>query len=178
MNDIEAARRELRPGERLEWCARPMRWALARSQLRRSLYGLPVLVVSISWIVGVRHTTELTGAFDPLFWLIGVPIALIGCALLFSAPRAFLQASSVVYAVTDQRVFIRWGRKAQSWGPRDLNVLERRDRADGSGDLIFRTDVRESAEGAPTATHHGFYGIRQARDVEAKIAKLRERVSI
>jgi hypothetical protein len=64
-------------------------------------------------------------------------------------------------------------RKVQSWGPRELNALERRERGDGSGDVVFRTDMRSGSKGT-TITRHGFYGIARAREVEAMIGKLRD----
>jgi hypothetical protein len=66
------------------------------------------------------------------FWLFGLLFVGVGIWHLLCAPLALLRAGSMVYGVTDRRVFIMTRRRTRSWRPADLGQLSRRDRADGS----------------------------------------------
>jgi hypothetical protein len=53
--DAEATRTaqaELQPGERLQWAGRPSAVGLARSQLWRSIIGVPFLAFALFWTAG------------------------------------------------------------------------------------------------------------------------------
>jgi hypothetical protein len=112
--------------------------------------------------------------------VIGAALLAIGAITALSAPTALIEACTMVYAVTDQRAFIvsrLLYRRVTSWAAHELNVLDRRDAGGGSGDIVFRTEVKNIGDGQ-AAVRRAFYGIRDVRAVEALIANLvRQRVA-
>jgi hypothetical protein len=109
--------------------------------------------------------------FDYLPWLF-VPVG-IG---IMTAPLWLLRrARRTCYALTDKRAIIcepgwfgHW--KTSSYMAHDLGRLKRRERPDGSGNLIFeeiRTISSDSHGRARTHTHwRGFLNVANVREVE------------
>jgi hypothetical protein len=125
------------------------------------------------------HAPPADAAFGVghFFWLFGTLFIAAGIWHVRAAPRALLRAGSIVYGVTDRRVFIMMRRRTRSWRPADLGQLNRRDRADGFGDIEFRSDADRATRAQPftlDSFDRGLYGIPRVREVEAMIMKLRE----
>ncbi|MEM7043357.1 MAG: hypothetical protein AAF543_11155, partial [Pseudomonadota bacterium] len=91
-----------------------------------------------------------------------------------------------VYAISDRRLLIirNWlRRKVTSYGPDEIDVVERRESKDGSGDLVFRHE-----EHGKLRHHHdhrnkrrmserpvGFFGVPDVKRLEAAVWALKER---
>jgi hypothetical protein len=173
---LDVARSALDPGERLVWAewARPAR--LARERLPLALFGL-------LWTGALARA--LVAADTPpsgFVAVVGAAFVLLGLAALLAPGWAWLAARATVYAVTDRRLLILEGfpwRRARSFGPGDINLCERTERADGSGDLIFRSEreIERQDRGRTTwrTRRVGFLGIPEVRRVEAAVRALRER---
>lgn len=70
--------------------------------------------------------------------------------------------SSTIYAITNHRALILlYDGSVQSYGPQAVRHIERKERPDGRGDLIFKTGSVEV----------GFFGIEHVRQVEALLLK-------
>lgn len=186
----DIARRELRSGEKLIWADRPAPAVHRKRGMSRFLFGIPFTAFACFWIWGAGQGfgQSLMGSVFPFF---GLPFLLAGIWMLLSPLRAEKMAQSTVYAVTDQRLFISSGgksRKVQSYGPRDITKVERNEHDDGLGDVVFgeevswrsgnnRFGVRMGFGGRMNDRTYiqdvGFFGITDAREVEAEVVKLR-----
>jgi hypothetical protein len=84
-----------------------------------------------------------------------------------------------VYALTDRRAIVFGSGDAigdvkmqvQSYGRDVLATLERRERADGSGDLILEPLPRMRGTHIIWTPRHGFMAIENVREVEALLHK-------
>src|SRR5262249_22822742 len=119
-----AAQAELQPGERLQWAGRPGAGALAPSQLGGTILRPPFLALPLVWtaVASSRAPLSADAAFQvgSLFWLFGLIFVCAGICMVLRAPLAYLRAPSMVYGVTDRRVFIVNRRRTRSWRPRDI----------------------------------------------------------
>jgi hypothetical protein len=177
---LAVARRELAPGERLVWADRRRR--PARRRWPRLVFGLIFGGAALAWIVAALQSGGQAGGFLPL---LGVPFLLLGIALAVGwLPRRGRRAT--VYAITDRRLLIIEDgsvRRVRSLMPDEILTLERRERPDGSGDLVFRNervvrdDLRLRRDGPPNQTfirrRAGFFDIPEVRRVEAAVQALR-----
>ncbi|GAB4237807.1 MAG: hypothetical protein Tsb0032_42390 [Kiloniellaceae bacterium] len=182
----DVARRELRDGEKLVWADRPSPAVLRKRQLGAFLFAIPFTAFACFWIWGAGQGfgESTMGTIFPFF---GLPFLAVGVWTLLKPLRAAKDAEKIVYAITDQRVFVvnsGQGHSVQSYGPRDLTKIERRDHGDGLGDVIFAEEVSWHSgnnrfglrSGNRTRMSDvGFFGIAEAREVEAAIAGLRRR---
>ncbi len=86
--------------------------------------------------------------------------------------REAARGARIVYAVTNRRALIIEGGseiKVKSYTARDLDNLERTERADGSGDLVFSRERRTGNKGRTYFEPIGFFGVRDVRTVEAAL---------
>ena len=178
---LAVARAELAPGERLVWADRPDPERARRRAWPRLLFGLAFAAFGLFW-------TSRAMAAGGLLWLLGLPFVALGGGIALAPWWKPRQARATVYAVTDQRILIMQGwpqRRVRSFGPGDIDVIARSDRPDGSGDLVFREEVRPRRharsiwqEGPPYHRFRrrriGFFGIHYVRRVEAAVRALRD----
>lgn len=176
---LSIAQREMRSGERLIWADRPAPGRLALTVWPASLFGLPFAGFAAFWIFGALEATAgEQGAFS-FFPLFGLPFLLIGLGIVLTPVWAWIGAKKTVYAISSDRLVIINGRSVRSFEPDEIDDLERREHADGSGDVIFRREYRRSRGrrgGRRTRVRKiGFYGIPDARRVEDEIRRLKDR---
>lgn len=175
MDDQErsTAESQLAPGERLIWWGKPLgAMGGAGSRAGGLVFMILWTLFAVFWTTAAYFMSRLDGAQangDALFqWfpLFGVPFILIGCVGLFFQIKGMGGAMKTTYAVTDRRVIVVEGSKVTSYGPPDLQFLQRTDdSAGGRGTLEFaHTSI--SSGGKPTAR---LYNIPEAAKVEAAI---------
>ena len=171
------AQREMRPGEKLVWAGRPRPGAVARGSLLASAFGIPFLAFALFWTFLASGAAK-GGGFGFFFPFFGLPFIIVGMGIVGTPLWAAVRARSTIYAITDQRIVImRTGgtREVQSYGPEDLDSLDRRERPDGSGDIIFRNEnlMRRGRNGTYVSNNKiGFFGIPDVRQVEQSIRRL------
>jgi hypothetical protein len=162
--------RELAMNERLLWASRANPGRIARQAAPASCVGVPFLAFSIFW------TVSATSMGAPIFFTLwGLMFCGIGAAVLLSPLWAAKKGSSTVYVVTDQRAMIIEGgssRSIKSWTRRDIDTIERREHADGTGDVVFAREMRRGAKGRAYTNEIGFWGIQDARLVEGYLRQL------
>lgn len=173
------ARDEMAPGERLIWAGRPQARSRSRA-LPLALFGLLFATVAVFWTTHALAESGWLALAGLLFVGLGIAIAVRGL-------RRGTRAPEVVYAVSDRRLLIVQGwpqRRVQSFGPSDIDMLERHERADGTGDLLFRRvpkAIERGVGGDPDerrwrqsarARHIGFYRIPDVRQVENAVRAL------
>ena len=112
--------------------------------------------------------------FD-LFPLFGIPFVLVGLAMLSSPYWMIRKAKKTVYVLTADRAIIFDGgfsTTIRSFGPDRLGDLRRKQRADGSGDLIFERELSFDNDGDRRSTDHGFLAIPDVKAVEDMVRQL------
>lgn len=169
-------------GERLVWAAHPVPRYFTAATVAPVLFAIPWTGFAIFWTVMAFIGTRQVSGDDPMatgfryfFPLFGVPFILIGLAM-FSAPYwAARRLKRTMYAITDRRAIILapgWSgsRKVRSFTPAALASIERTERSDGSGDLIFEEYTQRRGSSTHTI-RHGFISVPRVRDVEDVLRK-------
>ncbi len=185
MPEVEAQKvvlAEIAPGEKVRWLGKPDPAQYARQALPMVIFGIPWTLFALFWEAGAMQPA-LQGigradgpgmAFSIMFPLFGLPFIGIGIGMLTSPIWYRRKAVDTIYAVTDRRALIISGagtRTVQSYDRTAIGTLTRKERADGSGDLLFGPDTRavqwgNSRRSSSNQTTPGFYGIRTVRQVE------------
>jgi len=178
-NPLDVARAEMTPGEELFWAETSLPRNARRRIIPISLLGWVFLLLSLAWVN--KAVTASIGLF-----ILGIPFVIGGLALA-SAPWWWPNVSRrTIYAISNQRLLIIRDftkRKVTSYGPADIDVVERRENRDGSGDVIFRREETQKLK-----HHHdphgkrrvgmreiGFLGVPEVRRVEEAIWALKQK---
>jgi hypothetical protein len=157
---------ELADDERLIWAGQPRPDLMVRSAacclvpFGLLFGGLPLVGTIVVFIAGA-----------PVFLLFGAaPFVGLGIFLICSPLWLRRKARNTVYALTDRRAII-WDAGwygafvVRSYASSGLGRIARRERADGSGDLIFE-DYPTRGSTKEGATCQGFLCIDHVREVE------------
>ena len=102
-------------------------------------YSVDRLLRSSGWLARRIKIPDFKEEFD-LFPLFGIPFVLIGFGMLSSPYWTMRKARRTAYVLTTARAIIFDGgfsTTIRSFGPDRLTDLRRKQRADGSGDVIF-----------------------------------------
>jgi hypothetical protein len=166
-------------GEQALWIDQPIPGRYARQAWILTLFGIPWTVFSIIWTWGAFHAArQFPGSqIAILFPLFGVPFILAGLGMLFSPYWLKLRARNTVYILTQRRAIIiscGWlgGLNVRSFEPARMRDIQRRQHADGSGDIIFLHDWRYDAHGNSYSTNVGFKAVRDVKSVEDLIRSM------
>jgi Bacterial PH domain len=177
---IAGAQAELTPGEKLTWADRPRLSAIARRELPRGLMGIPFTAFAVFWTFAASGGLSKNQAHAPDFFMLwGFMFIGIGLFILCSPLWSIWKARSTIYAITGERLMIIEGwntRRVTSYARSDIQEIERVERRDGSGDVVFRRE-------APTTRRYtisfssmrgmgnpiGFFGVSDVRRVETSI---------
>jgi hypothetical protein len=97
--------------------------------------------------------------------------------MLSSPYWAFRRAKRTAYILTDRRAVVLsvgWRSKVsvRAFEAEGLTDLQRTERADGSGDLVFATDVTAGSRGRTRSTEVGFIAVRDVKEVEGRVRRL------
>jgi hypothetical protein len=111
-----------------------------------------------------------------LFPFFGVPFVLIGFAMLASPFWSQRRVGQMAYVVTDRRVIFfepafPSGRKVVSLRAGEIGPLERIERNDGSGDIVFGVPIFARLGEGATVMPRRFVGIPQVREVESLVRR-------
>jgi len=170
---------ELQPGEFIRWVEQPIPRFFTAASIGNVLFGVPWTSFAIFWMWGasgsklpnLREGLQL----QHLFALFGVPFVLIGFRMLSSPLWVWQAARKTVYLVTDKRgISIQGGRSTtiRSYLPDKLKDVYRRERADGTGDVIITIRRWKDIGGDPRSEEIGFLGVRNPREVENMLRQL------
>jgi hypothetical protein len=166
---------ELLAGEELLWAGRPS--GLSSGTV---MGGTPMMAgISLMVIIGLLMAfggAALARGAGASAWVLF--LILIVAVMVAFAPilKSILRNRSTVYAVTDRRALIIGENSVQSYGPRDIEFIERRMHSGGRGDILFAREVHSSGAAMwgpggfsrrAIETSVGFFGIEDARAVEA-----------
>ncbi len=179
----DAISRELDSGERVEWSGMPRPTFFNVASTGSFLFAIPWTAFAIFWTAmasqGAANVEEGDGMFI-LFPLFGVPFILIGFGLLSAPIWTYRRSLRTAYAITDQRAITidgGWSLTIRSYPPEKLKNIFRKERSDGSGDVIISHRAWRDSDGDPQTEQLGFLRIENAKDVERRLNELAEQAS-
>ncbi len=178
-----SAQSELQSGESLLWSGPANPGRSAMSALPAALFGIPFAGFAfVSMNTAYRNThnlanhhSALPGAFSA-FPLFALPFLLIGVGVFLMPLWVYLRGRSGVYAVTNRRVMLISGtttRRVRSIVPTDIAEVDHRERPDGTGDVLIRTNSVMRTNNGTTQIMVGLYGVPNVKDVAGMVMKLR-----
>ena len=175
---LDLIERELERGERIEWIGMPRRVFFTPATTGAFLFGIPWTAFALFWTAGAAWGTasinEGPGLFS-CFPLFGVPFILVGCGMLSSPIWAYVKAGKSAYVITDRRaISFEGGRSTtiRSFPPQKLTNIYRKEKRDGSGDVIFDTSSWRDSDGDRHSQAIGFLRVPDVRDVERRLKEL------
>jgi hypothetical protein len=164
---------ELQEGEEIAWICQPIRKYFAMRSLPMVLFAIPWTGFAIFWIAGASgfKIPNFKHGFD-FFPLFGIPFLLIGFGMLSSPFWMAWKAKRTAYVLTDRRAIIfegGWSANIRSFVPERLLDLQRTQRKDGSGDLIFEKKMSSNSGSSNRVTDIGFLAVPNVKDVEERV---------
>jgi len=171
--------RELEAGEFIKWVEQPLPRFFTRQSLGSFLMGIPFTAFAIFWMYGAAgfKVPVLREGIksEHLFALFGVPFILVGFWMLASPLREWLKAFRTVYLITDKRAISiesGWFTTIRNYTSTQLKDLYRKERGDGTGDVVITTRLRRGSEGISWTEEIGFMNVRSPREVERLLQQL------
>jgi hypothetical protein len=171
--------RELEPGEFIQWVEQPLPRFFTGQSATYFLMGIPFTAFAIFWMCGAAgfKVPDLRERikFEHLFALWGVPFILVGLWMLSSPLREWLKAFRTVYLITDKRAISiesGWFTTIRNYTPAQLKDIYRKERQDGTGDVVITTRLRRGNEGNSWIEEIGFMNIRNPREAERLLQQL------
>ena len=175
--------KELQPGETLIWIEQPIPRFFTAKSITSFLFAIPWTSFAIFWIWGALgfQLPDLREGIQPqhLFACFGIPFVLIGLGMLSSPLWVWQAAKKTVYLITNQRaISIEGGMifTIRSYSPEQLKDLYRKERKDGSGDVIILTRQWRDSDGDKQSEEIGFLGVRHPGEVENMLKRLAQRL--
>ena len=170
---------ELQPGEFVRWVEQPIPRFFTPASIMTFLFAIPWTSFAIFWMWGASgfELPDLSKGLQPqyLFALFGVPFVLVGFGMLFSPLWVWEAARKTVYLVTDKRaISIQAGRSTtiRSYLPDQLKETYRKERANGTGDVIIAIRRWNDSDGDQRTEEIGFMGVSNPREVENILKQL------
>lgn len=175
----DKVKRELESGESILWMEQPIPRYFTAMSTSAFLFAIPWTAFAIFWICGASgfklpDFSEGGFSFFPLF---GLPFVLIGMGMLSAPLWAYRKALKTVYVITDRRGITfdaGWTTTIRSYPPDRLQHIHRKEKRDGSGDVVLGQRVVSGSEGRQQAMDLGFLNIREPKLVEQMLRKLAE----
>ena len=157
---------ELAPGERLAWEGRPVPGRLALGVLPIAAVGVGVAGFGLFWMA----SSQLGQGMG--FASFGLVFLLAGAGMVLSPAWFGWKGARMRYAITDRRAIVceprlGTGVEVRSYRPEALGNVVRRQRFDGSGDLIFEEIRTRDRDGDRHVTRRGFLAVADVRGVES-----------
>jgi hypothetical protein len=175
---------ELQSGELIRWIEQPAPQFVNAFFMVSIFFGIPWTSFSIFWMWGALgfKLPNLEAGVQPehLFALFGVPFVLIGFFILSAPIWAWQSAQKTVYLITDQRAISiegGWSTTIRSYLPQQLKYIYRRERTDGTGDVVIIARHWRDSDGDPRSEEIGFLGVRNPQEVEKLLKQLAQSVA-
>ncbi len=178
----DKVKREMESGERVLWMEQPIPRYFTAMSTGAFLFAIPWTAFAIFWICGAsgfKLPDFSKGGFS-FFPLFGVPFVLIGIAMLSAPLWAHRKAFKTVYVITDRRAITfdaGWTTTIRSYPPDRLQNIHRKEKRDGTGDVVLGQRVWSGSERGQQAMDLGFLNIRDPKTVETMLRKLAEQAS-
>ena len=168
--------REIQTGEFIRWIEQPIPRLFDLASIPAVLFAIPWTAFAIFWICGAAgfKLPDLSEGIKPehLFPLFGVPFVLVGLGMLSSPFWVWRKTLNTVYIITDRRAIAFEGNTVRSYTPEQLGNIFRKERHNGTGDVIITTRSWKDSDGDERSQEIGFIGIRNPQDVERRLRDL------
>lgn len=170
-NVLDTVDAELLEGEELLWVGQPNPVGAAMGPtLLRDLSPLIIMGFFFAFFFTIIANEVPMDDFPAQFMLL--PIGIIMLTTLWPIVARFMGATRSVYAITDRRALIINGGSVKSYGPDDIDYVERKMRGQNSGNLLFANEIDTRYNSSNRSTRVtsrpvGFLGIDNVREVEA-----------
>jgi hypothetical protein len=174
-------RRELEPGEVIRWIEQPIPRYFTPKAKGFFLFGIPWTAFAIFWTFGaagfkIPDFSEGMQGFE-FFPLFGLPFILIGLGMLSTPLWAYRKALRTMYVITDRRAITFDGGRSmtiRSYPPPKLQDVYRKEKRDGTGDVIISIRAWRDSDGDRQSEELGFLRVRDAKNVERMLKELTE----
>lgn len=176
--------RELDSGEIITWLEKPIPYYWTNKSLGSFLFAIPWTAFSIFWMYAVMEfripdvsDIDINRGAAVLF---GTPFVLVGLVLLLNPIWTYRKTLASVYVITNKRAITiegGWSTTIRSYFPNELTDLFRRERRDGSGDVVIVRPGRQDAKGDQQTNDLGFLRIRNPKHVEGLLISLRNKTA-
>ena len=173
----DKVKRELESGERVLWMQQPIPRYFTAVSTGAFFFAIPWTAFAVFWICGAsgfKCPDFSKGGFS-FFPLFGVPFVLIGIGMLSSPLWSYRKAFKTVYVITDRRAITfdsGWTTTIRSYPPDRLQSIYRKEKRDGTGDVVLGQRVWSGSEGGQQAQDLGFLNVRDPKTVEQMLRKL------
>lgn len=167
---------ELEAGERVQWIDMPIPRYFTPASTGAFLFAIPWTAFAILWMCGAAgfKIPDFKEGFD-LFPLFGVPFVLIGLGMLSSPFWAYRKSFKTVYVITDRRAITfdgGWSTTIRSYPPEKLADIFRKEKKDGSGDVIISRRAWRDSDGDRQSEDLGFLRIPNPKQIESMLKQL------
>lgn len=171
--------RELDAGEVLRWFEQPLPRFFTPQSVAHFLSGILFTGFAVFWMynaVGSEIPDLREGIkIDHIFALWGIPFVLVGFWMLVSPLREWLKAFRTVYLITNKRAISiesGWVITIRNYRPAQLKNLYRKERRDGTGDVVITTRIRKGNNNNSWTEEIGFMNVRNPKEVERLLQQL------
>jgi hypothetical protein len=167
--------RELAPGEQIVWSGMPIPRFFTGNSTAAFLFAIPWTAFAVFWMVEASGATSGCGQGRDYFHLFGLPFVLIGLGLLGSPLWTYRKALKTAYVITDRRAITFEGGRSttiRSYPPDRLHAVYRKERRNGTGDVILHREIRRDSEGGPHTEELGFLQVPNPREIEQLLQAL------
>jgi hypothetical protein len=173
---------ELESGERVLWMDMPIPIYFTPAGLGYFLFSIAFTAFAILWIVLCVFVIPQGEDGPPSlgFTLFSTPFILAGLVMLTSPLRAYRRALRTMYVITDRRAITFSGgfsSTIRSYPPSKLQNVHRREKKNGSGDVLFAEHTWTDSDGDRQNEELGFLRIRHPREVQKMLKILAEQAA-
>jgi len=162
---------DLESGETLRWAGRPGALPLAAKQS----VGVVFFLIWIGFVcTGFIARLAASGHWLNLGTLVSLLFLAAALAGLAFSINALTGLWRTFYGITDRRILVvkrQIRRRVTSWTQQQITAVERRDRANGRGDVVFHQSLRPSVDGSELVSAT-LTDVADARTVEPLVRRL------
>lgn len=162
-------REKLEAHEQVQWQGMPTPHYFSASSSGAFLFAIPWTAFAIFWMFGASQSGSIA------FTSFGIPFVLIGIAMLLTPVWNYRKSLKTLYVITKQRAISFVGGRSmtvRSFQPEHLRQVFRRERRDGSGDVILMEKEWTDSDGDKQRKEHAFIRIKDVKKVEGLLKAL------
>lgn len=172
--------KELDQNEKVVWCGMPKPKFFTGPATGAFVFGIPWTAFMISMFI--LEIPQFAKEKDYiLFYIFFVPLIIVGIAMLYSPLWAFKKSLKTVYVITERRAITfdnGFSVTIRSYPPNKLTEIFRRERNDGTGDIIITRKAWWDSDERKQIEELGFLRIKDAKLVESKLNQLANSIEV
>lgn len=177
LNDL--VKGELESGEQVLWVGQPRVLPFVRRLFLSSVFAIPFTAIGLLLVLAAANAEG--GQFWPPL-VFGLLLLAPGLYHLSSPLWTIRKAHRTLYVVTERRAIVFTGtfsRMVLWFGPEQLTQLLRKEKGDGSGDILFLGSRTASGDGSrrTSSIDSALYGIENVREVEGVLREIAARAA-